>query len=158
MDCSPLASSVHGILQENTGVACHFLLQGIFATHRCILHLLGLLHWQMTFSPLVPTRKPICKCTYKYIYLLYKQGGFPVSQWVKNLPEMQETQETWIQSPGWDNPLKMGMETHLSILAWRISWAEEPCGLQSIGLQRVRHNWSDWTLQTKGVLRSVIWN
>ena len=63
-----------------------------------------------------------------------------MSQWVKNLPEMQKTQETWIQPPGWDDPLKMGMETHLSILAWRISWAEEPCGLQSIGLQRVRHN------------------
>ena len=97
---------MHGILQENTGVGCHFLLQGIFTTQRSNLHLLGLLNWQVCLSPLAPTRKPICKCTYKYIYLLYKQGGFPVSQWVKNLPEMQETQETWIQSPGWDDPLK----------------------------------------------------
>ena len=52
-----------------------------------------------------------------------------MSQWVKNLPEMQETQETWIQSPGWDDPLKMGMETHSSILTWRIPWAEEAGGL-----------------------------
>ena len=58
-----------------------------------------------------------------------------MSQWVKNLPEMQKTQETWIQPPGWDDPLKMGMETHSSILSWRIPWTEEASGLQSIGLQ-----------------------
>ena len=114
---------------ENTGVGCHFLLQGIFATQSSNLHLLGLLHWQVSLSPFVPTREPTCKCTYKHIYLLYIQGGFPVSQWVKNLPEMHETQQTWIQSPGWDDPLKMGMETHSSILAWRIPWAEEAGGL-----------------------------
>ena len=41
-------------------------------------------------------------------------------------------------------PLKKGMATHSSILAWRIPWTEEPGGLQSIGSQRVRHDWSDW--------------
>ena len=39
------------------------------------------------------------------------------------------------------DPLEEGIATHSSILAWRISWNKEPCGLQSIGLQRVRHNW-----------------
>ena len=109
MDCGPPGSSVHGIRQENTRVSCHFLLQGIFATQSSNLHLLGLLHWQVSLSPFEPTRKPTCKCTYKHIYLLYIQGGFPVSQWVKNLPEMHETQETWIQYPDWDYPFKMGM-------------------------------------------------
>ena len=37
-----------------------------------------------------------------------------------------------------------GMETHSSILAWRILWTEEPGRLQSMGLQRVVHDWSDW--------------
>ena len=44
---------------------------------------------------------------------------------------------------GWDDPLEEGMATHSSILAWRIPWTEEPGGLQSIGSQRVRHDWSD---------------
>ena len=56
---------------------------------------------------------------------------------VKNLPAMQET---WVQSLGWEDPLEEGMPTHSSILAWRIPWAEEPGGLQSVGSQRVGHD------------------
>ena len=43
-----------------------------------------------------------------------------MAQWVKNLPEMQETQETWVQSLGWKYPLEEEMVTHSSILAWEI--------------------------------------
>ena len=56
---------------------------------------------------------------------------------VKNPPAMQEVQETWVQSLGWEDPLEEGMATHSSILTWRIPWTEELGGLQSIGLQRV---------------------
>ena len=49
----------------------------------------------------------------------------------------------WVQSLGWEYPLEKGMATHPSILAWRIPWTEETGGLQSIGSQRVRHDWSD---------------
>ena len=45
---------------------------------------------------------------------------------VKNLPAMQETQETWVQFLGREIPLEKGMTTHYSILAWRISGTEEP--------------------------------
>ena len=62
--------------------------------------------------------------------------AFLVAQTVKNLPALQATQ---IQSLGQEDPLKKGMATHSSILAWRIQWTEEPGRLQSIGLQRVRH-------------------
>ena len=55
---------------------------------------------------------------------------------------LQERQETWVQSLGQESPLEEEMATHSSILAWRISWTEEPSGLQSIGLQRVRHDWA----------------
>ena len=41
---------------------------------------------------------------------------------------------------GQENPLEEGMATHSSVLAWRNPWMEEPGGLQSIGLQRVRHD------------------
>ena len=50
---------------------------------------------------------------------------------VKNLPVMQETQETWVQSLGQENPLEKEMATHSSIPAWKISWTEEPGGLYS---------------------------
>ena len=62
-----------------------------------------------------------------------------VAQTVKNPLAMQETQ---VWSLGQEDPLKKGMATHPSILAWRIPWTEEPGGLQSVGVQRVRHNWA----------------
>ena len=46
----------------------------------------------------------------------------------------------WVQSLGWEDPLEEGMTTYSSILAWRISWTEEPGGLQSTGSQRVGHD------------------
>ena len=57
-----------------------------------------------------------------------------VAQIVKRLPAMRETQ---IQSLGREDPLEKEMATHSSILAWKISWMEEPGGL---GSQRVRHD------------------
>ena len=59
---------------------------------------------------------------------------------VNKLPAVQETQEMQVQSLCQEDPLKEGMATHSSILAWRIPWAEEPGGLQSMESQRVRHN------------------
>ena len=50
-------------------------------------------------------------------------------------------QETRVQSLGWEDPLEEGMAIYSSIPAWRIPWTEEPDELQSMGLQRVRHNW-----------------
>ena len=60
-----------------------------------------------------------------------------MAQSVKNLPAMQET---WVQSLGQEDPLKKEMENHSSILAWRIPWTEKTARLQSMRLQRVRHD------------------
>ena len=65
-------------------------------------------------------------------------GASLVAQMVKRLPTMQETR---VLSLGREDPLEKEMATHSSILAWRISWMEEPGGLQSMGLQRVGHDW-----------------
>ena len=85
------------------------------------------------------------------IHMWYKQASLKrriqkpsytntlMAQMVKNLRTMQETQ---VQSLGWEEPLEKGMATKSSILAWRIQWTEEPGGLQSVGSQRVRHNWA----------------
>ena len=64
--------------------------------------------------------------------------AFLAAQTVKNLSAMQEMQ---IQSLHQEDPLEKGMATHSSILAWRIPWTEEPGRLQSMGLQRVRHDY-----------------
>ena len=60
-----------------------------------------------------------------------------VAQQVKNPHAMQETR---VQSLGQEDLLEKDMETHSSILVWRIPWTEEPGGLQSMGSQRVGHN------------------
>ena len=60
-----------------------------------------------------------------------------VAQMVKSLPAMQETQ---VRSLGDEDHLEEDMATHSSILAGKIPWMEEPGSLQSMGLQRVRHD------------------
>ena len=57
-----------------------------------------------------------------------------MAQKVNNLPAMQET---WVQSQDQEDPLKKGIITHSSILAWRIPWTEEPGGLQSISCKEL---------------------
>ena len=60
-----------------------------------------------------------------------------VAQPVKNLPA---TQENWVPSLGWEDPLEKGKAAHSSILAWRIPWT-----VQSMGSQRVGHDWATFT-------------
>ena len=74
---------------------------------------------------------------------LWEESAYQVVLVVKNLPAKQETR---VQSLGQEDPLEKGMATHSSIPAWRIPWTEEPGRLQSIGSQRVRHDWSDLAL------------
>ena len=59
---------------------------------------------------------------------------------VKNLAAMQETQETWVQSLGWEDLLEEEIASHSSVLAWRIPGTGEPGGLQFMGSHRVRHD------------------
>ena len=68
-------------------------------------------------------------------------GGLPrSSSGKKKKSTYQETQDMWVQSLGWEDPLEKEMETQPSILAWKIPWMEEPGRLQSIGSQRVGHD------------------
>ena len=56
-------------------------------------------------------------------------------QWLsgkESVCQMQETQEMWVQSLGWKDPLEEGMVTHSSILAWRIPWTGEPGGVHKL--------------------------
>ena len=82
-----------------------------------------------------------------YIFLITNKGiscilrasmGFLHGSVVKNMPTVQEMQETQIWFLNKEDPLEEGMTTHSNILAWRIPWTEESGGLRSMGLQRVR--------------------
>ena len=67
-------------------------------------------------------------------------GSFPGGPVAKNPPAHAE--DWGARSLGWEDPLEQEMASHSSILAWEIPWTEEPEGLQSIVLQRVRHDWA----------------
>ena len=73
-------------------------------------------------------------CSFNLLSLNYKWASL-VAQRLKRLPAMWETQ---VRSLGREDPLEMVI--HSSILAWRISWMEEPGGLRSTGSQRVGHD------------------
>ena len=66
-----------------------------------------------------------------------RASGFPGGLVVKNLPANAQDTDSIL---GQEDPLEKKMTTHSSILAWKISWTEEPGGLQSMGLQRVGHD------------------
>ena len=66
--------------------------------------------------------------------------GFPGGAMVKNPPTNAGNTRDAGSVPVWEDPLEQKMATHSSILAWKIPWTEEPGGLQSMGLQRVRHD------------------
>ena len=85
----------------------------------------------------------------KFKRCLSVSWGFPRSSVSK---ESAVVQETWVQSLGLEVPLEMEMATHSSILAWKISWTEEPGGLQSMGSQRIGY---DWVTNTYFLFHSV---
>ena len=90
-----------------------------------------------TYSSFAPTKD-------RWLFLRASQ----VVSEVRNLSAIAEDVRDMCLTLGQENPLEEGMTTHSSILAWRIPWAEEPGGLLSMRLQRVRHNWSDLTCTT----------
>ena len=86
------------------------------------------------------------------LHLMWLLTSFYVKPWaslvvqiVKNLPAVWETR---VQSLGWEDPLEKEMAAHSTIHAQRIPWTEEPGRLQSMGSQRVGHNWVINTMRT----------
>ena len=140
MDCSPPGSSVHRMLQA------------------------GILEWvAVSFSrglsqPRDRTRLSEIEI---FIWQLKRLPGCPGSK------ESACNIGDQVSIPGLQDPLEKEMATHSSILAWRIPWTEEPGRLQSMGLQRVRHDWAtntflfsdswrcSWILRYPGVRSSV---
>ena len=94
---------------KNTGVGCHFLFRGIFPTQRLNP---GLLYCRQTLYLLSHQRRDRLPTP---VFLSFSCGSAGISL---------QCRETWVRSLGWEDPLKKGMVTHSSILAWRIPWTE----------------------------------
>ena len=62
--------------------------------------------------------------------------------WLRGVKHLSAVWETWVPSLGWEAPLEKEMAIHSSTLAWKIPWTEEPGRLQSMGSQKVRHDWA----------------
>ena len=88
----------------------------------------------------------------RFDFYSQKSWASLVAQTLMSLPAMQETQ---VRSLGQEDPLQKGMATHPSTFAWRIPWTKEPGGLQSMGLQRVRHDWATNTYYTSSKPKEV---
>ena len=78
-----------------------------------------------------------------FLECCYPGTNFPGGSVVKNLPAMQENQETRTRSLGWEDPLEKEMTTHSSMLALVVPRTEEPGGLQSLGLKKSQTQLSD---------------
>ena len=136
-ECSPPVHLIYSCPSFRIQLSHHSLWES--------LNLQLLLTWSV--SPLcsfsVPRIFSICNyysfnytCIYLILCLLLQASL--VAQMLKDMPAAQET---WVWSLGWEDPLGKEMATCFSILAWRIPWTEEPGGLQSMGSQRVEHDW-----------------
>ena len=89
-----------------------------------------------------------------------------ITQWEKRVSQVARwriflpTQETWVWSLGWEDPLEEEIATNSSILAWKIPWTEEPGGLQSMGSWRVGHDWvaEHWALSERKIKETfIVW-
>ena len=73
----------------------------------------------------------------------WERVGLPwCLRWERNLPAMQKKQETWVPSLSQEDPLEKGVATHPVFMPEESSWTKEPGGLQSMGLQRIGHDWA----------------
>ena len=104
--------------------------------------------WIVVYIYIYTHTRPYCcwslnfKCIFKTCICIPRASL--VAQRLKRLPTMQETQ---VRSLGWEDPLEKEMATHSSTRAWRIPWREEPGRLQSMGSQRVGHDWATSLLE-----------
>ena len=141
---SPKMTTCHLLLslEAQNGLTCFFwffcrtlpsLIVHPAPLHSAQFHLLDLVSFNIFLQELV---------TSMWIWLFYdfRSGASQVAL-VKNPPANADTQETWVPSLGQEDPLEEEMATHSNILAWKIPWTEELGGLQSMGSQRVGHNW-----------------
>ena len=104
--------------------------------NQCAIYLFLPFYFQPTYAVMIEVG--FLERTLSWV-ILFNFWASLVAQRLKCLPTMLETR---VRSLGREDPLEKEMATHSSILAWRIPWTENPGGLQSMGSQRVGHDWA----------------
>ena len=131
-----LISFIHGCIRHYSFI--------LWIIHKAVLGMclcacsdlqLVLLKWNTLFHMPCSYSQNCCICV--CIILMGFPGGSEGKESACNAGDLSSI-------PGWEDPLEKGMATYSSILPWRIPWTEEPGRLQSMGLQRVGCDWSDW--------------
>ena len=155
MDCSPPGSSVHGISQTRmlewvaisfsrrsspprdwTHISC---ISGQILYRRATREVLPSLEIYVFTDTYICVHACARAHTHTHTHIYIYAWASLMAQMVKNLPAMQET---WVRFLDWKDPLEKRMVTHSGIIVWRVSWTKEPHRLQSMGLQRVGHDWA----------------
>ena len=142
---------------KNTGVGCHFLLQCMKVKSESeVAQACPTLSNPMDYSPPGSSIHGIFQARVlewgaiafshrlgfiKYLVIFFLHS-LTTETCVTMLLKVYSRQETRVWPMGQEDSMETGIATHFSILAWRIPWTEEPGGLQSMGSQRVRHNWA----------------
>ena len=126
---------------KNTGVGYHFLLQEIFLTQGLNP---GLPHCRQTLYHLSyqGSLRWLRWATMHVKFHLFGTRLYITSLVVQMVKRLPTVRETWVQTLDREDLLEKEMITHSSILAWKIPCMEEPGRLQSMGSQRVRHDWA----------------
>ena len=121
----------------------HIYMHYIYDIHMYVLylrHIYALYVWHIYMHYIYDIHMYVLNLWHIYTHCIVSMTWVSLAaQAVRNLPAMRETQ---VWSLGWENPLEKGMALHSSTPAWRIPWTEKPGGLQSMGSQRVRHDWA----------------
>ena len=133
IECSTFTASSFRIWNSSTGFPSPLL--ALFLVMLPKAHLTS--HSRMSGSRWVITPSWLPGSWRSFLYRVYSASL--VAQRVKRLPAMWET---WVWSLGWEDPLEKEMATHSSTLARNIPWTGEPGKLQSVGSQRVGHDWA----------------
>ena len=158
IDGRPPGSPVPGILQARTQewIAISFSNAWIWKVKLKSLSRVRLFATPWTVAQQAPPSMGFSRQEYWNGLPFLLQGIFPTQEWKPHLHCRQTLyhlshyalamQEIPVRSLGQEDPLEKGLATHSSILAWEVPWTEEPVGLQSMGSQRVGHDWATNTL------------
>ena len=141
---SSCLQGAHGVIEDTDRNWKH---NGNAMIKGCTELLRNMFHEEKTFETFV-RREPYKELAERYLIWrwTWTQRNFPMAQTVKNLPAKQGIRVRFL---GQEDPLEKEMANHFSILAWEIPWTEEPGRLQSMGSQRLGHDWATNTLTWK---------
>ena len=130
-----IAADLFKMLRDDAVKVLHWICQQIWKTQQWPQG------WKRSVFIPIPKKANVKECSNYHTIAVISHANRTslVAQMVKRLSTMRET---WVRALGWEDPLEKEIAIHSSTVAWKIPWIEEPGTLQSMGSQRVGHNWA----------------